>query len=152
MVTLTINGKLVQAEEGEMLLAAIERQNIDIPSTCNHKAVEPYGACRLCTVEITHPKWPGWKKHVTSCLYPVEEGLVVSTHAPEVIELRKTLLDLMLARSPKAKLVQDMAAEYGVSKTSYEEVPDGNDCILCGLCVRVCDQMGFHAISAVGRG
>ncbi len=152
MVTLTINGKLVQAQEGEMLLAVIERQKIDIPSTCNHKAVEPFGACRLCTVEISNPKWPGWKKHVTSCLYPVEEGLVVSTHAPDVIELRKTLLDLMLARSPKAKLVQDMAAEYGVSKTSYEEVPDGNDCILCGLCVRVCDQMGFHAISSVGRG
>ena len=77
---------------------------------------------------------------------------MVLTHAPEVIELRKTLLDLMLARSPKAKLVQDMAAELGVSRTSYEEVPEGNDCILCGLCVRVCDQMGFHAISSVGRG
>ncbi len=152
MVNLTINGKLVQAEEGEMLLAVIDRQGIDIPSTCNHKAVEPHGACRLCTVEITREEWDGWKKHVTSCLYPAEEGLIVSTDTAEVVELRKTVLDLRLARSPRAKYVQDLAAQYGVTRTSFEEVPDGDDCILCALCTRVCDQMGFHAISTVGRG
>ena len=152
MVTLTINGKLVQAEENEMLLAVIEREGIEIPSTCNHKAVEPYGACRLCTVEITRPEWDGWKKSVTSCLYPVEEGLIVTTHTDELIRLRKTILDLYLARSPKARYVQELAAKYGVYKTSFEEVPDGDDCILCGLCTRVCDEMGFHAISTVNRG
>ncbi len=152
MVNLTINGKLVQADEGEMLLAVITREGIDIPSTCNHKAVEPYGACRLCTVEITRKEWDGWKKHVTSCLYPVEEGLIVSTHTPEVIALRKTILDLYLARSPKAKYIRDLAAQYGITQTSFEEVPDGDDCILCALCTRVCDEMGFHAISTVGRG
>lgn len=152
MVTLTINGKLVRATENEMLLAVIEREGIDIPSTCNHKAVEPYGGCRLCTVEITRKEWEGWKKHVTSCLYPVEEGLIVSTHTEQVIELRKTILDLYLARSPKARYVQDLAAEYGITQTSFEEVPDGDDCILCALCTRVCDEMGFHAISTVDRG
>lgn len=152
MVNLTINGKLVQATEGEMLLAVIEREGIDVPSTCNHKAVEPYGACRLCTVEITRQEWDGWKKHVTSCLYPVEEGLIVSTHTEEVIVMRRTILDLYLARSPKAKYVQDLAAQFGITKTSFEEVPDGDDCILCALCTRVCDQMGFHAISTVNRG
>ena len=152
MVTLTINGKLVQAKEGEVLLTVIRREGIDIPATCDHKAVEAYGACRLCSVEISHPKWEGWKKLVTSCLYPVEEGLVVATHTPEIIELRKTLLDLQLARSPKAKLIREMAAEYGIVQTSYQEIPEGDDCILCGLCTRVCDQMGFHAISSVNRG
>jgi NADH dehydrogenase/NADH:ubiquinone oxidoreductase subunit G len=152
MVTLSINGKLVQAKEGEMLLAVIRREGIDIPSTCDHKSVEPYGACRLCTVEITKPEWKGWKKLVTSCLYPVEAGLVVSTHTDDVIKLRKTILDLQLARSPHAKLIQDMAAEYGVMRTSFEEITDGDDCILCGLCTRVCDEMGFHAISSVNRG
>jgi len=152
MVTLTINGKLVQAQDGEMLLAVIRRQGIEIPATCNHPAVEPYGACRLCSVEITRAEWKGWKRLVTSCLYPVEQGLIVSTHTPEVVELRRTILDLQLARSPRAKLIQDMAAEYGITKTSYEEIPDGSDCILCGLCTRVCDEMGFHAISAVNRG
>lgn len=152
MVTLTINGKLVKAEEGEMLLAVIKRQGIDIPHTCHHDAVEPFGACRLCSVEITKASWKGWSKQVTSCLYPVEKDLIVTTHSPALIELRKTLLDLQLARSPKARLIQDMAAEYGITQTSYEEVPDGNDCILCGLCTRICDQMGFKAISTVGRG
>ncbi|RKX25064.1 MAG: hypothetical protein DRP45_06775 [Candidatus Zixiibacteriota bacterium] len=152
MVSLTINGKLTTASKDEMLLSVIRRQGIEIPALCHHEAVEPCGSCRLCTVEITRPEWDGWKKHVTSCLYPVEEGLIVSTHTEDVIELRKTVLDLYLARSPKAKLIQDMAAEYGIMHTSYEEVPDGDDCILCALCTRVCDQMGFHAISSVGRG
>ena len=151
-VTLTINGKLVQAESGEMLLAVIKRLGIDVPHTCDHNAVEPYGACRLCTVEITKKEWDGWKNQVTSCLYPVEEGLIVSTHTPELIDIRKTLIDLFLARSPKAKLIRDMAAEYGITQTSYQEIPDGDDCILCGLCTRICDQMGFHAISSVNRG
>ena len=84
MVSLTINGKLVQAKEDEMLLSVIKRMGIDVPSTCNHKAVEPFGACRLCTVEITRPEWDGWKKHVTSCLYPVEEGLIVVHGAPHI--------------------------------------------------------------------
>jgi len=151
-VTLTINGKQVQAQEGETLLTIIRHLNIDIPHTCHHDSVEPYGACRLCTVEITKESWDGWSRHVTSCLYPVEEGLIVATDSPSVIELRKHLLDLMLARSPKAQLVQEMAAAYGITKTSFEEIPEGDDCILCGLCVRVCDTMGFHAISAVNRG
>ena len=152
MVTLSINGKLVQANDGEMLLAVIRREGIDIPALCDHKAVEPYGACRLCTVEITKPEWKGWKKLVTSCLYPAEAGLQVSTHTEEVIGIRKTILDLQLARSPKATLIRDLAAQYGIMQTSYDEVPDGDDCILCGLCTRVCDQMGFHAISSVNRG
>jgi len=152
MVNITINGKMVQAFEGEMLLEAIRRENIDIPALCHHEAVEPYGACRLCMIEITKDEWDGWKNHVTSCLYPVEEGLIVSTHTPTVIELRKTILDLYLANSPKSTVIRKLAAEYGVTKTSYEEVPDGTDCILCGLCTRICDKMGFSAISAVNRG
>jgi NADH dehydrogenase/NADH:ubiquinone oxidoreductase subunit G len=152
MVSLTINGKLVRADENEMLLAVIKREGIDIPSTCNHKAVEPHGACRLCTVEITRSEWDGWKKNVTSCLYPVEEGLIVTTHTDDLISLRRTILDLYLARSPQAKYIQNLAAKYGVFETSYEKVVDGNDCILCSLCTRVCDEMGFHAISTVGRG
>ena len=152
MITLTINGKIVTAEPGEMLLAVIRRQKIDIPALCDHKAVEPYGACRLCMVEITKEDWNGWTNHVTACLYPAEEGLIVATHAPKIIELRKTLLDLHLARNPHTPLIQKMAAEYGLTKTSYEVVAQPDDCILCGICTRVCDEMGFHAISSVNRG
>lgn len=78
--------------------------------------------------------------------------MIVTTHSSEVINIRKTLLDLFLARSPNAALIQEMAAEYGITRTSFEEIPDGDNCILCGLCTRVCDEMGFHAISSVNRG
>jgi bidirectional [NiFe] hydrogenase diaphorase subunit len=152
MVTLTINGKMVRAEAGEMLLTIIRREKIDIPALCHHEAVEPYGACRLCMVEISKPEWRGGTDLVTSCLYPASEGLSVQTHSPKVIELRKTILDLYLARNPNTPLIQTMAAQYGITATSYETVPEPDDCILCGLCTRICDQMGFKAISAVNRG
>lgn len=152
MVHLTINGKVVQANESEMLLAVIRREGIKIPATCHHEAVEPFGACRLCTVEVTKDEWDGWKNYVTSCLYPVQENLIVNTHSSTVIELRKTLIDLQLARCPNSPEIRQLAEEYGITKTTYEEIPEGDNCILCALCTRICDQMGFAAISTVGRG
>ena len=152
MVTVTINGRVVQAHEGEMLLAVIRRQGIDVPALCHHEAVEPFGACRLCMVEITHKDWGGWTGYVTSCLYPVEEGLIVQTHSAKINELRKTVLDLQLARCPNSPEMRQLAAEYGVTQTSYEVVAGGDNCILCGLCTRICARMGFSAIATVGRG
>jgi bidirectional [NiFe] hydrogenase diaphorase subunit len=152
MVHITINGKIAKAHEGEMLLAAIRREGIDVPALCDHPAVEPCGACRLCMVEITRADWDGWKKHVTSCLYPVEEGLIVSTHTPEVMDIRKTILDLYLARCPNSDVVQKLAEEYGIYKTSYITVPDGDNCIMCYACTRICEVLGRSAISAVERG
>ena len=102
MVHLTINGRVVQATEGEMLLDVIRRLEIDVPAICHHNSVEPFGSCRLCTVEITRADWNGWKNYVTSCLYPVADGLIVSTHNEPVNEIRRTLLDLYLARHPQS--------------------------------------------------
>jgi NADH dehydrogenase/NADH:ubiquinone oxidoreductase subunit G len=152
MVHITINGKVVKAHEGEMLLAVIRREGLEVPALCDHEAIEPCGACRLCMVEITREEWDGWKKHVTSCLYPVEEGLIVSTHTAEVVEIRKTILDLYLARCPNSEVVQKMAEEYGIYKTSYLTVPDGDNCIMCYACTRICEVLGKSAISAVMRG
>ncbi|UCD18580.1 MAG: (2Fe-2S)-binding protein [Candidatus Zixiibacteriota bacterium] len=152
MVHITINGKVIKATEGEMLLSVIRRHGIEIPALCHHEAIEPTGNCRLCMVEITREEWDGWKKHVTSCLYPVEEGLIVSTHTPDVIEIRKTILDLQLANCPDSEVIQKMAEEYGIYKTSYEVVPEGDNCIMCYACTRICEVLGRSAISAVGRG
>ena len=152
MISLTINGRVVQAKEGEYLLSIIRREKIDIPALCHHEAVEPFGACRLCIVEITRPEWDGWCDYVTSCLYPAADGLIVNTHAPKVIEVRKSIVDLYLARHPNSPEIRDLAAEYGVTQTQFETVVDGDNCILCGLCTRICDAMGFSAISTVGRG
>lgn len=151
-IRLTINGKVAEAAAGEMLLDVINRQAIDIPTLCNHKSVEPSGACRLCMVEISRPEWSGRSKHVTSCLYPVEPDLIVNTHTDQVNRMRRTIIDLYLARHPDSDEIKNLAEEYGLTATSFETVPDGDNCILCGLCTRICDRMGFHAISLVGRG
>lgn len=135
-----------------MLLAVIKREGIDIPALCHHEAIEPTGNCRLCTVEITREEWDGWKKYVTSCLYPVEDGLIVRTHTAELLEIRKTILDLQLARCPDSEYIQKLAEEYGLSKSSYEARPEADNCIMCYACTRICEVLGRNAISAVQRG
>lgn len=135
-----------------MLLNVIRREGIDIPALCDHPAIDPTGNCRLCTVTITKEGWDGWQKYVTSCLYPVEEGLIVATHSPELTEIRKTILDLQLARCPDSDVIQKMAEEYGIMKTSYESRVDGDNCIMCYACTRICEVLGKSAISAVMRG
>jgi len=152
MIHIQLNGKMVKAEEGEMLLSVIRREGIDIPALCDHEAIEPCGSCRLCMVEITRKEWDGWKKHVTSCLYPVEEGLIVSTHTDQVMEIRRTILDLYLARCPDSDVIQKMAVDHGVLKTSFETIPDTDNCIMCYACTRICEVLGKNAISAVNRG
>ena len=147
-----INGRWYEAHEGEMVLDVLRREKIEVPALCAHEAVEPFGACRLCMVEITHEDWNGWKGNVTSCLYPVEDKLIVLTHTPEINELRKMILNLLLARCPNSDEVRKLAEKYGVDTTDFEERPEADDCILCGLCTRVCASMGYHAISIVGRG
>jgi NADH dehydrogenase/NADH:ubiquinone oxidoreductase subunit G len=152
MVEITINGKIVKATAGEMLLDVLRREEIDVPALCDHKAIEPAGNCRLCMVEITRESWDGWKKYVTSCLYPVEEGLKVTTHSDELLEIRKNLLDLQLARSPESELVQKLAAEHGLHKSSFPTVPEPDNCIMCYACTRICETLGKSAIAAVMRG
>ncbi len=152
MPHITINGKVVKAREGEMLLDVIRREGIDVPALCDHKAIEPTGNCRLCTVEITKEGWDGWKKYVTSCLYPVEEGLIIFTHSEQLLEIRKTLLDLQLANCPNSEVIQEMAADYGITKSSYKVDPEGDNCIMCYACTRICEVLGKSAISPAKRG
>jgi len=152
MIQIQINGKTVKARAGEMLLNIIRREGIDIPALCDHPALEPSGACRLCMVEITKPQWEGWSRQVTACLYPAETDLVVSTHSAPVMEVRRHILDLLLARCPDSDVIQKMAEEHGLRKTSFAIVPDGDNCIMCYACTRACEVMGKSAISAVMRG
>lgn len=153
-VHLTIDRKTVTATEGQTLLQVARMAGIDIPTLCHHEALKPRGACRLCMVEISNPKWPGWKKLVASCVYPVEEGLVVRTTTSEVEQLRKTIIDLLLARCPETEAVQALARFYGIDGSSFAPTRKKDDhCIVCGICVRVCeDLIGAHAIGVSGRG
>jgi len=149
-VTLEIDGKEVRAKEGTTILEAARSVGINIPTLCYHRALTPYGGCRLCIVEIFRGRR---SRIVTSCVYPVEDGLVVKTKSDTVIRDRKMLIELMLARAPKAKAIQDLAKEYGVEKTRFKTEDPENLCILCGLCARVCEErIGVSAINFVGRG
>ena len=151
-INLEINGRFFQAREGETILDVAKRVEIPIPTLCYHEALEPVGACRLCLVEITHRDWKGWKGLVTACLYPVEEGLQVTTENQEITNVRRTMLDLLLARCPDSDYIQKRAAEYGITATSYRKNEEDTLCILCGLCVRVCAVKGCNAIGTAGRG
>ena len=147
-VTLTINDEKVKAEEGTTILKAAQSTGIDIPTLCYHEKLAPHGACRLCTVEITR----GQKSRlVTACVYLVENGLKVETESEPVVKIRRMLLELMLASAPGVKTIQDYASRYGITRTRFDIEP--NFCILCGLCVRYCNEVkGKNAIGFVGRG
>jgi len=151
MVTLTIDGREVQAKEGTTLLNVAQDNNIYIPTLCAHEGVTPYGACRLCIVEVTNKK--GRKRLVTSCLYPAEEGLTVVTNSERIAKNRKVLMELLLARCPDSEVLQDLAKQLGVKETPFKLDEGKNNCILCALCTRTClENVGVSAISLVNRG
>jgi len=149
---MTIDGKRVKAEDGEMVLDVTCREGIDIPTLCVHPAVEAFGACRLCVVEVTKESWGGWKGLMTSCLYPAAPDLIIETHSERVNKVRRDVLDLLLARCPDSDVIQRMAAEHGVASSSFTPREEPDKCILCGLCVRVCAEAATAAISTVSRG
>jgi glycine cleavage system H lipoate-binding protein/NAD-dependent dihydropyrimidine dehydrogenase PreA subunit len=148
MVRLTIDDKSVQIEDGKTILDAAKKLGVKIPTLCYHSEVTSYGACRLCQVEVTKGKRT---RLVVSCLYPVEEGLSVKTQTERIIQNRKLIIELLLARSPEVKAIQDLAKEYGIKTPRFRLKKER--CILCGLCVRVCSEiLGANAIGFAGRG
>ena len=147
-ITLQIDGRKVEAKEGMTILEAAQSVGISIPTLCHHEKLEPYGACRICTVEI---EARGRTNLVAACLYPVEQNLVVRTRSEKVDKTRKMLLELMLAHAPEAGVLQDLAQEYGADKARFEK--ESSFCILCGLCVRYCAEVKKkNAIGFVDRG
>ena len=148
MIELTINGKKYEFPEGKTLLECIESVGIKLPTLCYHKALPPYGACRLCLVEVGQN---GRSSIQASCTYPASNGLVVNTHTEKVEKTRKIMIELLLTRCPDSKAIQQIAEEYGVKGTRFEKKND--DCFLCGLCVRMCqERMGIGAINFLNRG
>jgi len=148
MINLIIDGVKVQAEEGTTILEVAKFYGIEIPTLCYNAELTPYGACRLCTVEVDDGRRT---RLVASCLYPVKEGIRVKTHTERVIKGRKMILELLIARCPNSKTLQDLASEIGLEQVRFKM--ENEDCILCGLCVRMCaEHMGSGAIGFVGRG
>lgn len=148
----TVDDKKVAVSGGQTIFEALQRMPGigEIPGLCYHQAVQPYGACRLCTVEVSDDGGKSFR-FVASCLYPVTEGMIVRTNTEKIRKLRKGIIELLLARCPSTKAIQELAEEYGVEKPRFSL--GDNNCILCGLCVRACQEIiGKSAISLVNRG
>ncbi len=146
-----IDGKRTAASPGETVLTVARRIGIYIPTLCYHEALENVGACRLCLVEAIRTEQPEKPMIVTSCEYPVEDGLVVNTRTDRVLQQRRTILSLLAARCPDAEIIKTMADEEG-GLLDYKRFKGHDNCIMCTLCTRSCAALGIEAISAVGRG
>lgn len=166
MINLTIDGRNIEVPEGTTILQAAAKLNIDIPTLCYLKEINEIGDCRMCLVEVE-----GKRGFATSCIQKVEEGMVVHTKTPEVLEARKTMLDLILSnhhqdcdncvRKENCEL-QDLIKQFDKEKTVYEGIKntyeiddkspsivrDPNKCILCRRCVSMCNKV--QKIGAIG--
>jgi bidirectional [NiFe] hydrogenase diaphorase subunit len=148
MVNLKINGLPADVEKGTTLLEAAQFLGFPVPTLCHWEGLTAYGACRLCVVELA--QGPN-ARLVASCTYPAEEGLEVRTASSRVVRARRMILELLLASCPQSRTIQDMAAAHGVTQQRFRQ--EHEDCILCGLCVRICEQqMMARAIGFRGRG
>ncbi|MFO7773273.1 MAG: 2Fe-2S iron-sulfur cluster-binding protein [Dehalococcoidia bacterium] len=155
-ITLQIDGKEVKARKGMTILESAKEAGIEIPTLCYLEKLEPYGACRICSVEVERK---GKVRIVASCGYPVEQGLVVRTRSPRLDRIRKVIIELValttMVDGDVAGQIKKLAKEYGANIHRFEarfRTPPTR-CILCGQCVRYCDEIvGEHAIGFVGRG
>ncbi|MFC2130128.1 2Fe-2S iron-sulfur cluster-binding protein [Bacteroidota bacterium] len=148
MIKLSVNNIELEVQEGTTLLEAATFLGFPIPTLCHMEGLSPYGACRLCVVEIGEG---ANAKLVTSCTYPAQEGLKVRTSSHRVMKARKMVLELLLATCPQSKTIQDLASKFDVHQQRFKQ--EWEDCILCGLCVRMCEeQMVAKAIGFRGRG
>ncbi len=171
LIKLSIDGVEVEVERGRTILEAARSVGIKIPSLCYDPRMAPFGACRLCVVEEK-----GSAELIPSCFTPVRSGMEIFTHSPKVMESRRLQLQLILLNHPmicprcekegECEL-QRLVYEYGLGETQYPWEPmvypvdeaspllrrDGNKCILCGRCVRICDEVqGVAELSFTRRG
>ena len=171
LIKVVINGKGVDCEEGKTVLEVCREAGIFVPTLCFDERMEPYGACRLCLVEIK-----GIPKPLSSCTTPIQDGMEITTESENLTELRKTVLSLILSNHPNDCMcceksgdcaLQDLAYMYNISPGQYEgerwDMPvkddnpfisfDPKKCILCGRCVNICkDVMLKGGIDMTGRG
>jgi len=147
-----IDDREVIVNAGEPVLTAVRKAGIWIPTLCYNISLSTSGSCRLCMVEVETVG--GRKKLVTACNYPVREDVTVHVSSPRAEKARKGVMELLLARSPESDELKEIAARMGITDTPYPTVTESQrNCILCGLCVKVCDEViGCSAIGFTGRG
>ena len=170
-VNIEINGLPLEVEEGTTVLNAAKQQSIKIPALCHHPDLTPWAACGICVVKVA-----GSGKMIRACATPVEEGMKIITHDPEIVEVRKTVLELILSTHPNDCLqcsrnnnceLQTLASEFGIRDVPFEKrlrvIPVDNStpsivlnpekCVNCGRCALVCQQLqNVWALEFIGRG
>lgn len=147
-IHLNIDGREAVARDGMTVLEAAREAGISIPTLCDHEKLEPYGGCRLCTVEV---EVRGWTKLVAACVYPVEDNLIVRTRSEKIDRIRRMILELLAAHAPDAFGLEDLLEDYGADKDRFEK--EASFCVHCGLCVRYCAEVrGKDAVGFVDRG
>ncbi len=150
MVHLTINDREVSGQDGWTILEVAREHGIDIPTLCQHGAVEPSGACRLCMVEVDDGRR---RRMVASCLYPIRAGLKVWTESDRIQNVRRWILQMLVDEHPGSERLQVLAQTYGVKASRFKSSRYEDVCILCGLCVRACEEVaGVGCLSFGNRG
>jgi aldehyde:ferredoxin oxidoreductase len=148
MIEVTIDGQKTEVAPGTYVLAAAKQLGVTIPALCDSELVEPYGACRVCSVEV----FDGRKRRiVTACNYPLTKPTEVFTRSEKALKVRRLTLEMMLARWPNVPVLKEMAADVGLAEARFahpERNESPNACILCGLCVRVCHEAVWHKVLA----
>jgi bidirectional [NiFe] hydrogenase diaphorase subunit len=148
--TIKIDGKSVSVNEGTTILEAGRKVGVEIPTLCHHPALEPYGVCRVCIVELKRGKRT---RVVKACNFPIEaDGMEVFTNSERIEKDRRVVIELALARCFSSPVIREFAARFGILDTDLEKT-FGQECILCGQCVNVCrDLIGQAAIGFESRG
>ena len=144
---ITMDGKEVAAQSGETILQVARRNGVVIPTLCHDPSLEPAAMCRLCTVEITER---GRSRLVTSCNFPLRGDLDIQTDTEKLRMGRKLTIELLYARCPDSERLKELAKRYGADLSRFSE--DNKDCIMCGLCARVCEKVGGNVLTLCGRG
>jgi NADH dehydrogenase/NADH:ubiquinone oxidoreductase subunit G len=147
-VHLNIDGKPVAAKPEMTVLDAAHNAGISIPTVCHNEKLQPFGGCRLCTVEA---EAGGRTTMVAACVYPVQENLVVRTRTEKLSAIRKVLLEQLMAYAPESPVLLELAQAYHADPNRFPKEP--SFCILCGLCVRYCAEVKQkHAVGFIDRG
>ncbi len=149
-INIILDGNQVSVEKSTKVLNAAKAYGINIPTLCHLEGLSPYGACRICSVEVSTNEGENFKV-VASCTYEIHQETIIKTDTPRIRRIRKMLAELLVASAPNVKVAQDIAARMGITRVRFKM--EDNRCILCGLCIRMCEeQMGGKALGFAGRG